>query len=562
MLKNNPKILSSSQSNQLKSNKKAIFGCSILKISTLLLLVVCFLFYAFCIEVLAGEEPIFGDAYVSGSIADAIILVPFLADDSTSGNICSLVFNGLTKTDKNLQIVGDLAKDWTVSDDKLTITFYLRENVLWHDGEELTAEDVKFTFDSILDPKNICPYVANYQDIEEIEVIDKYTIQFKYNKPYSPALSKLGVGIIPKHLLEKEDIRSSRFKRNPVGSGPYEMDTWKTDQYIILEYFNNYFEGRPFIDRYVMRVIPNQAVQYLELITGGIDSMGLTSYQYTFRTDTKKFKERFNKYKYLARSYTYIGYNINDPLFQDKRVRQALSYAVDKKAIIDGILLGLGEECTGPFLKGSYAYNENVKKYLYNPQKAKDLLKEAGWSDVNNDGILEKDGVDFSFKLITNQGNKEREDVATIVQRNWQEIGVNVKIQTIAWAAFINEFIDKKKFQATILGWTIPIDPDNYNVWHSDSTREGGLNFINYKNPEVDRLIEEGRQTFDVEKRKNIYQKIHKILAEEQPYTFLYFPYALPAVHKRFKGIEPAPAGISYNFIKWCVSETEQRYVW
>lgn len=502
-----------------------------------------------------------GDAFVVGSLADAITLIPFLADDSASSSINSLVFSGLTKIDKNLKIVGDLAKDWTVSDDKLTLTFYLKEDILWQDGKELTAEDVKFTYESILNPENACPYIATYQDIEEIKVIDKYTIQFKYKRPYAPTLSKLGMGIIPKHLLENKDLRKSEFKRKPIGSGPYELKNWQTDQYIVLESFKSYFKGPAYINKYVIRVIPDQTVQFLELITGGIDYMGLTPYQYKYRTDIEKFKKRFNRYKYLSRSYTYIGYNLSDPLFKDKRVRQALSYAVNKESIIDGVLMGLGERCTGPFLKGSYAYNENVKIYPYNPAKAKQLLKEAGWIDNDNDGILEKDGKKFSFKLITNEGNKQRKDIATLVQRNWQELGIDIKIQTIAWQAFINEFIDKRNFQAVILGWTIPTDPDIYNVWHSSSTREGGLNFIGYKNEEVDKLIEEGRRTFDQSKRAKIYKEIHKILAEQQPYTFLYYPYALPAVSKRFKGIEPAPAGLMYNFEDWYVPEIEQKYI-
>ncbi|MCK4518484.1 MAG: peptide-binding protein [Candidatus Omnitrophica bacterium] len=544
--------------NRVRS-KASVYLNRLIKTKALLITAVSFLFFS-APPTGAQEAPVYGDAYVSGSISDAITLIPFLATDSTSGNINSMVFNGLTKVDKDLNITGDLAESYDVSDDKLTITFHLRKNVLWQDGVEFTADDVKFTFDLILDPRNAAPYAANFQDIEEIKVVDKYTVQFKYKKPYAPALLKLGTAIMPKHLLKDIDLKNCDFARDPVGTGPYKLKEWKTDQHIILDSFYDYFEGRPFIDKYVERVIPNQAVQFLELITGGIDSMGLTPYQYKYRTDTKKFKERFVKYKYLSRSYTYIGYNLKDPLFKDKKVRQALSYAVDRKAIIDGVLMGMGEECTGPFIKGTYAYNEEVKKYLYSPQKAKELLKEAGWIDRNDDGILEKDGLKFSFKLITNQGNKQREDVATIIQQNWREIGVEVEIQAIAWAAFITEFVDKRNFQALILGWTMPIDPDNYNVWHSDSMKDGGLNFISYRNNEVDSLIEEGRETYNQDERQRIYHKIHEIVAEEQPYTFLYFPYALPAVSKRFKGIEPAPAGISYNFIKWYVPEIEQRY--
>ena len=556
----NPRKMKPKKSNFFNSTSYTFKPSYIIEgmMKTLLVIAVSFLLFIFGFS--SGFAADYGDAYVSGSLSDATILIPFLADDSASGGICNLVYNGLTKVDKDLNVVGDLAKSWEVSDDKLRIIFKLRKNVYWHDGVEFSAEDVKFTFMTILNPDNAVPYIASFQDIESIRIIDKHTIEFIYKKPYAPALLKLGMGIIPKHLFENTDIRDSKYARAPIGTGPYKLNIWKTDQYMILNSYKNYFLGQPYISKYVERIIPDQAVQFLELVTGGIDSMSLSPYQYKYRTDTSKFNLRFNKYKYLAHQYTYIGYNLKDPMFSDKRVRQALSYALDKEAIIEGVLMGLGEECSGPFIKNTYAYNRDVKKYPYSPAKARELLAEAGWEDTDADGILDKDGQPFSFKLITNQGNKQREDVVTIAQRNWQEIGIKVEVQTIAFVTFLKEFVDKRNFQALILGWTMPIDPDCYNVWHSEAIKEGGLNFIGYNNPEVDKLIEAARGTYDLDERAKCYRKIHAILAEEQPYTFLYFPYALPAVNKRFKGIIPAPAGISYDFINWYVPENEQRY--
>ncbi|MFH1856747.1 MAG: peptide-binding protein [Candidatus Omnitrophota bacterium] len=506
-------------------------------------------------------EDFYGDAYVCANIGDARTLVPFLADDSASSSVCELIFNGLTKTDKNLEITGDLAESWEVSEDNKQITFYLRKGVKWHDGVPFTAKDVKFTYKLILDPETACPYSSSYSDIEEIKIIDDYTLIITFKEPYAPALLKLGMGIVPEHLLEGKKIRASFFSRSPIGTGPYKFKEWKTDEYVILDANEDYFEGRSYVDKYVIRIIPDTAVQYLELFTDQVDSMDLNPYQYTIRSETKEFEKKINKYKYLAHAYTYIGYNLEDPLFEEKKVREALSLAIDKNEIIQGVLLGLGEPTTGPFLKGTYSYNNDVRDNEYNPEKARELLREAGWRDTDNDGILDRNGTPFKFKLITNQGNKPREDIAVIVQRKWREIGIDIDVQTIAWAAFLNEFINKKNFQAVILGWTTPVDPDSYNVWHSSSAREGGLNFISYKNPEVDALIEEGRRVFDTGKRAAIYQKIHAILAEDKPYTFLYTPYATPAVNKRFKGIEPAPAGIGYNFIKWHVEPQEQKYV-
>jgi len=205
-------------------------------------------------------------------------------------------------------------------------------------------------------------------------------------------------------------------------------------------------------------------------------------------------------------------------------------------------------------------HNPDVKRYPYDPQRAKALLGEAGWKDADGDGVLEKEGRKFSFTVLTNAGNESRAKTAAIIQQNLAAVGVKMEIRTLEWAAFINEFVDKRKFDAVILGWNIPQDPDQYDIWSSKKTGPKELNFVGFQNAEVDRLLEEGRRTFDLEKRKKAYSRIQEILAEEQPYVFLYYPDALPVVHKRIHGIEPAPAGISYNFIKWYVPKDQQRY--
>jgi peptide/nickel transport system substrate-binding protein len=501
------------------------------------------------------------DAYVSSGIGDARILIPFLADDTSSGSICALVYNGLTKVDKDLDIVGDLAESWEISDGGLTITFRLKRNVLWHDGVPFTADDVKFTFDTILDPAAGCPYISGYSDIKEIRVIDPYTVRFLYSRPYAPALLKLGMGIIPRHLFKDvRDIRKSPYARSPVGTGPYKFSKWENGHFIILEANKEYFEHVPGIKRYIYKIIPDQSVQFLELVAGDVDSMDLNPYQFFYRSDTRQFRESIEKYRYLAHSYTYIGYNLKDPLFGDKNVRQALSCAINKKEIIDAVLLGLGEPCTGPFLKTTPYYDDEAPGYGYDPLKAAKLLRDAGWKDTDGDGILDRNGIEFRVKLATNQGSQVREDVATIVQSQWAALGIRADIQVVAWSAFLDQFVNKKNFQAVILGWTIPVDPDIYAVWHTGSAKPGGLNFVSYSNKRVDELIEAGRREFSPEKRREIYREAHRLIAEDAPYTFLFFPYATPAVNKRFKGIEPAPAGIGYNFIDWYVPEREVKY--
>jgi peptide/nickel transport system substrate-binding protein len=244
----------------------------------------------------------------------------------------------------------------------------------------------------------------------------------------------------------------------------------------------------------------------------------------------------------------------------DKRVRLALNYAVDKSEIIRMVLLGLGRPSSGPFVPESWAYNKDVEPASFDPLKAKELLKEAGWQDRDGDGWLDKDKEKFEFTIITNQGNEERAKVAQIIQRRLKDIGISVKIKIVEWSVFLTEFIDKRNFEAVLLGWSLGREPDNYDMWHSSKTKDGEFNFIGYKNEEVDRLLIEARQTFDQEKRKACYRQIHRIIYQEQPYMFLYVPDSLSALNNRFQGVKLEPIGIGYNFIDWWVPKDKQRY--
>ena len=505
--------------------------------------------------------PAYGDIMVEGSIGDASNLIPILSSDNTSHQIASMVFNGLVKYDKDLNIVGDLAESWEVSKDGLIITFHLRKGVKWHDGHPFTAHDVLFTYQVTINPRTPTPYAGDFLKVKKAEVLDDHTFRVTYDQPFAPALMSWGSAILPKHLLEGKDISTSPLARRPVGTGPYMFREWIPGQKIVLISNPDYFEGRPYIDGYVMRIIPDMATMFLELRANGIDRMGLTPLQYMRQTENNLFRNNFNKYRYLSFSYTYLGYNLENPLFADKRVRQAIAYGINRDEMIQGVLLGLGKTATGPYKPGTWVYNPNVRTYPYDPEKAKSLLAQAGWKDTDGDGILDRNGQPFIFEIITNQGNEVRGKCAEIIQRRLAELGIKVKIRVLEWAAFVNDFINKRRFDATILGWTIPLDPDIYDVWHSSKVGPQELNFISYKNEEVDELIEKGRGTFDQKKRKKYYDRIQEILAEEQPYTFLYVPDALPIIHARIRGVEPAPLGIGHNFIKWYVPQEDQKLV-
>jgi len=505
------------------------------------------------------DVPAYGDAIVEGSIGDVSGFLTAVTTDASSHEAAGYVFNGLVRYDKDLKLEGELAESWEVSPDGRKITFHLRKGVKWHDGAPFTSDDVMFTYRRMIDPRTPTAYGEDFRQVRRAAAPDPHTFVVEYARPFAPALASWGMHVLPKHLLEKyPDISKSPLNKKPVGTGPYRFVDWKTGEKTVFDASPDYFEGKPYIARVITRVITDQATMFLELKYGGVDIMTLTPPQYVRQTETAEFRKSFNKYKYTASGYTYLGFRLSHPFFRDKRVRQAIAHAADKKALIDGVLLGLGQEATGPYKPGTWAYNPNVRKYPHDPVKAKALLAEAGWKE--KDGVLVKDGQPFEFTVLTNAGNEARAKTAAILQQNLAEVGIRMKIRTVEWAAFINEFIDKRKFDAVILGWNITPDPDQFDIWHSSKTGPKELNHVGFANPEVDRLLDEGRSTFDLEKRKKAYFRIQEILAEEQPYVFLYVPEALPVVHNRFRGIVPAPSGITYNFVKWYAPAALQKH--
>jgi len=314
--------------------------------------------------------PSYGDIMVEGSIGDASNLIPILSTDSTSHGIASMIFNGLVKYDKDLNIVGDLAQSWDISEDGLVITFHLRKGVKWHDDHPFTADDVLFTYQVTIDPKTPTAYSGDFLKVKKAEVLDPYTFRVIYDRPFAPALTSWSASILPRHLLEGKDITRTPLSRHPIGTGPYMFKEWKTGQKIVLISNPDYFEGRPYIDGYIMRIIPDMATMFLELRAKGIDRMGLTPLQYTRQTENRFFRRNFNKYRYLSFSYTYLGYNLKNPLFKDKCVRQAISYAINKEEIIQGVLLGLGKVATGPFKPGTWVYNSRTKSVQSVPRSS------------------------------------------------------------------------------------------------------------------------------------------------------------------------------------------------
>lgn len=505
------------------------------------------------------DKPEYGGTYVTASIGEPSNLVPMLASDSASSEIGDLLFTPLLKYDKDLVLRPWGAEKFEILDDGRLLKFTLRPGIRWTDGVEMTAEDVRFTYEMMVDPKTPTAYAESYKLVKEFRVTGRYTFEVGYDEPYARALSSWSLSPLPRHLFEHEDLLKTKYGREPVSNGPYVLKEWKAGSRLVFEANPDYFRGRPYFDRVIYRIIPDLATQFLELKAGNLDIMGVTPQQFLFQTKGPDWERDFRKYSYQAFGYAYLGYNLSNPLFSDPAVRRALAHAIDKQAIVKGVLLGQGTPIVGPYKPGTYWYDTRIADYPHDPDKAKALLAEAGWTDSDGDGVLDKDGRPFAFTILTNQGNDQRIKTATIIQDNLKRIGVQVKVRTVEWAAFLKEFIDTGKFEALLMGWTTIIDPDLYNVWHSSKAVPGGLNFIGYRNAELDSLLDRGRHLVDRAERKKIYDRAQEILHHDQPYCFLYSPLALNVVSSRIRGIEPAPAGIGYNFEEWWIPAALQR---
>lgn len=413
------------------------------------------------------------------------------------------------------------------------IVFHLRPGVTFHDGHMLDAGDVLFTYSAIMNPRNLSPRAADYEPVKSVDILDPLTVRIVYKRLYSPAVGTWGMGILPEHLLNDEamkeearrrgrdpdkfSMRQSEFNRNPVGCGPFRFREWKSDQFIRLDRFDRYWEGPPVYREYVYRIIPDLLTQEMEFYAGTIEDYRVQPHQ----VERLKNDDRFQNFSGLSFGYTYIGYNLRRKPFDDRRVRQALGMAINKEKIIRYVLYGQGESITGPFVKQTEFYDQTIEPIPYDPDGALILLQEAGWQR-NSEGWLEKEGQQLQFTLITNSGNDLRKSILAIAQDAWKQIGVNVRTDLVEWSVFIQERVNKLDFDALVLGWSMGIDPDLFQIWHSSQTGPNQLNFVGFKNQEADDLIIKIRQEYAFDRQVEYCHRLHRIIAFEQPYTFLY----------------------------------------
>jgi len=468
-------------------------------------------------------------------------LNPILATDSASGEISGYIFNGLVKYDKDSStIIGELAEDFYYENDK-TLIFKLRKNVTWHDGVKFSAKDVLFTYNSLISPKVVSPYSAGFRFVKSVEIVDEYTIKVLYKKPYFKALETWMMGIIPEHILkDEENLMNAKFNTKPIGTGPYKLFQLEHSKNIILVANENYFEHRPKIDKISFHVIADPVTRFLMLKSSALDVGSVEPMAYE-RQLSPEFFEKFNIYEDISRSYSYLGFNLRLKKFQDPRVREALSLAIDREELVKILFFKHARVCSGPFLPATKAYNPDVKAPTQNIQKAKELLNAAGYNKKNP----------FTFEIVTSNSSSIRPYAAQILQHQLKKAGVIVELRVMEWQAFLNMVVFPHKFDSVLLGWGLSPTPDPYMFWHSNSDKKGGFNLVGYHNSKMDKMIEESQTMINRDELSKVWQEMFKMIVDDNPYLFLYIPNSITAVDKNIKNIEPSPSGIWHNYIEW-----------
>ena len=500
----------------------------------------------------AGEESISEAATASGTEEEPTTLV-YGSGDYTRinpamdehGEINLLLFNGLTGHDGDNAVVPALAKSWDFDEETCTYTFHLEEDVRWHDGEPFTAEDVRFTIEAIMDPENGSENAPNFEDVEKITVIDDHTISFRLSAPNVAFLDYMTMAILPKHLLEGEDMQTSDFFRSPIGTGPYKLASWDEGQAITLEKNADYFRGEPNIDTIVFKIVPDDNAKALQLRAGELDLALLTPKDAATFAD----EEGFTCYDMETADYRGILFNFQNEYWQENRdLIPAVCYAIDREAIIDAVLLGQGMAAYGPLQRNVYNY-EDVEHYDYDPEKARAVLEAAGCV-LGEDGFYTRNGETVGFVLSVGAGDQVRIDMAQIVAQQLREIGMDVTVDIPAQ-------VDWSGQMAYLIGWGSPFDADDhtYKVFGTDK----GANYSGYSNADVDRYLTEARESDDPAVRAEAYANFQKALAADPAFAFICYIDANYVADASITGIDADTVmghhgvGIFWNVAEWTI---------
>ena len=463
------------------------------------------------------------------------------------GEINLLLFNGLTAHNGENEVVPGLAKRWEYDEDSCTYTFYLEEGVQWHDGQPFTASDVKFTIEAVMDPDNGSENAPNYEDVEEITVVDEYTVSFKLAAPNVAFLDYMALAVLPQHLLAGEDMQESAFFRSPVGTGPYKLESWEEGQAIVLTRNEAYFQGVPGIEKVIFKIVPDDNVRAVQMESGELDLALLTP------KDAGNFtgREGYVCYDMKTSDYRGILFNFQHEFWKNNRdIIPAICYAVDRQAIVDAVLLGQGIPAYGPLQRNVYNHAE-VEHYDYDPAKARAVLEGLGCV-MGEDGIYIRDGEPLSFVLSVGAGDQVRLDIAQAAAQQIQEIGIDCRVE-------IPARVDWGGQMAYLIGWGSPFDADDhtYKVFATDK----GANYNGYSNALVDQYLLKARQSDDPSVRAENYDRFQEELARDPAYAFICYIDANYVARDSIRGISRDTVmghhgvGIFWNIAQWTIAE-------
>ncbi len=461
------------------------------------------------------------------------------------GEINILLFNGLTAHDGSNAVVPGLAKRWEFDKQDCTYTFYLEETAAWHDGEPFTAEDVKFTIEAVMDPENGSENAPNFEDVRKITVLDSHTVSFQLDAPNVAFLDYMAMPVLPKHLLEGEDMQESDFFRNPVGTGPYKLESWDAGQAITLVKNDAYFKGAPKIDTIIFKIVPDSHAKAIQLESGELDLAQLTP------KDTQLFagKEGYRSYPMKTSDYRGILFNFQNAYWEKNRdLIPAICYAIDREAIINAVLLGQGIAAYGPLQRNIYN-NENVEHYEYNPKKAAQVLTSVGCT-MGDDGFYQRDGKTVGFTISVSAGDQVRIDMAQAAAQCLQQAGIQADVDILAQPDWSGQ-------EAYLIGWGSPFDADDhtYKVFGTGK----GANYSAYSNAQVDKYLTIARQSDHTKVRAKAYDKFQEALAQDPPYAFICYVDADYVADSSIKGITPDTVlghhgvGIFWNAAEWTI---------
>ncbi|EAX47997.1 extracellular solute-binding protein, family 5 [Thermosinus carboxydivorans Nor1] len=503
-----------------------------------------------------------GGQLVYGSLQEPNTLNPLLSDLLATAEVGSLIFSGLITVNDKGEWVPDLAvevptvQNGGVSPDGLTVIYKLRQGVTWHDGQPFTAADIKFTWQYILNRKVNVISRDGYDRIKAIETPDPYTAVIRFEQPYAPYLTLFRT-ILPKHILEGvEDYNKAGFNRRPIGTGPFKFKEWRLAEAIILEANPAYYRGKPHLDSIMYKVIPDPNILLTQLKAGEIDiasSIGFTQLEQVKAIDGVQTLVTPNMI------WEHLDFNLDNPLFQDVRVRQAIALAIDRQSIVNTVLKNVAIPAVADQSPFSWAYNPALKPPARDVNRARELLVQAGWKQ-GPDGVFAKDGQRLAFSIVTTGDNKIRETVGQAIIQQLKEVGIQGELRLVDVPLFFGDVLKNRRFETAMYAWVAGLDPDNQSLWHSKkipSRANGyeGQNYPGWRNPEVDALTEQGARTLDLGSRKQIYFRLQDLIVQEVPVIPLYFRANIDAVKTRVVNYRPnpTPAGNLWNAWEWAL---------